>query len=107
MPHFCVDYQTFDRRMKTYRCPLPRMEEVFDDLEGNEVFSNPMTFEEHVARLIEVFRVIAENGLKLKTAKCSFAQSQTRLLGHIVTFQGINVDPETVSCQPRGAGPNQ
>lgn len=141
-PRFCVDYRTLNGRMKADKWPLPRMEEIFDDLEGSKVFttldlfssywplrmaehckekttfvcrfgtfqfevmpfglmSAPSTFQrimdqlvrdlrfvhvylddvvvfsksvkEHVAHLIQVFRVIAESGLKLKIAKCSFA----------------------------------
>ena len=38
-PRFCVDYRIMNRRMKADRWPLPKMEEIFDDLEGSNVFS--------------------------------------------------------------------
>ena len=38
-PRFCVDYCTLNRRMKANRCPLPKIEEIFDDLEGSSVFT--------------------------------------------------------------------
>ena len=161
---FCVDYRALNRKMKADRWPLPKIEEIFDDLEGSTVFTTldlcsgywqvqmaesckekttfvchhrtfqfevmpfglmtaPSTFQrmmdelfrglrfvrvylddvvvfskslgEHLAHLNEVFRIIRDNGLKLKIAKRSFAQSQTRLLGHIVSAQGIRIDPRS------------
>ena len=65
-------------------------------LEEVVVFSKPV--KEHIAHLEEVLRVIAASGLKLKVAKCSFAQSQTRLLGYIVSGDGVKVDPEKISA---------
>ena len=38
-PRFCVDYRILNRRMKADRWPLPKTEEIFDDLEGSKVFS--------------------------------------------------------------------
>lgn len=162
---FCVDYRTLNRRMKADRWPLPRMEEIIDNLEGSEVLTTLDLFsgywqvrmaeyckekttfvcgfgtfqfevmpfglmnarstfqkmmdqlfrnlrfvrvylesvwvfsksvEEHVLHLIEVLRVIAENSLKLRIAKCNFAQSQTRLLRDVVSSQGIKVAPQKV-----------
>ena len=40
--------------------------------------------------------MIYEAGLKLKLAKCSFAQAKVRLLGHVVDKSGISVDPGKV-----------
>ena len=162
-PRFCVDYRTLNRRMKADRWPLPKNEEIFDDLEGSSVFTTldlfsgywqvrmaenckektnfvccfgtfqfevmpfglmnaPSTFQrmmdqlfrelsfvsvylddvvvfsrtvkEYIEHLDEVFKLIAASSLKLKVAKYSFAQSQTRLLGHIFSGDGVKVDPE-------------
>ena len=38
-PRFCVDYRTSNRVMKADRWPLPRIEEIFDDLQGSTVFT--------------------------------------------------------------------
>ena len=51
----------------------------------------------HVDHLLQVFELIARSGLKLNLAKCSFAQSQTRLLGHAIGKEWIEVDPEKTS----------
>ena len=34
-PRFCVDYRTLNQSMKADRWPLPKIEEIFDDLEGS------------------------------------------------------------------------
>ena len=36
---FCVDYRTLNRRMKSDRWPLPKIEDIFDDSEENAVFT--------------------------------------------------------------------
>ena len=36
---FCVDYRSLNRVMKADRWPLPRIEEIFDDLRGSTVFT--------------------------------------------------------------------
>ena len=64
------------------------------------------TAKEHSAHLEEVFKVIVASGLKLKVAKSSFAQSQTRLLGHIVSGDGVKVDPEKFSAIKREKEPS-
>ena len=37
-PRFCVDYRALDRVMKAYRWPLPKIQEIFDDLSGSQFF---------------------------------------------------------------------
>ena len=39
-PRFCVDYCTLNQRMKADRWPLPKIEEIFDDLEGTAYFTS-------------------------------------------------------------------
>eukprot|EP00731_Ephydatia_muelleri_P012602 Em0006g1496a len=49
-------------------------------------------------RLKMVFHHLAEAGLKLKPSKCHFAKSEIRYLGHIVSRQGIQADPDKTSA---------
>ena len=164
-PHFRVDYRTPNQRMKADRCSLPKIEEIFDDLEGSayftsldlfsgywqirmaqqckemttfvccygtykfevmpfglmnapstlqrimdtivrglpfvrvyldDVFVFSKTLEEHLRHLQQVFDVIDEAGLKLNLSKCSLAQAEIKLLGHVVDKRGIVVDPSKV-----------
>ena len=52
------------------------------------------TFDEHLHRLRQVFDRIRRAGQKLKPAKCQFLKKQVTFLGHAVSSQGIETDPE-------------
>ena len=54
------------------------------------------TAEEHLQRLEVVFERLLNAGLKIKPAKCSFFQRSVAFLGHIVSGDGIETDPEKV-----------
>ena len=60
------------------------------------VFSR--TFDEHLARLDEVFRRIGQANLKLKPSKCSICQRKVEFLGHIVSAGGIAMQPDKVEA---------
>ena len=55
------------------------------------VFSS--TWEEHIARLREVFERLRHAKLKLGAAKCTFAAKEVSYLGHRVTEEGLLPDP--------------
>ena len=55
------------------------------------------TFEEHLERLDQVFSCLENAGLKLKIKKCQFAQKRLRVLGHIVSEEGIGPDPDKLA----------
>ena len=52
------------------------------------------TLEEHNANLTKVLSRLREAGLRLKPKKCEFAQESVRYLGHVVSAQGVQADPE-------------
>ena len=58
------------------------------------VFSD--TFEEHLRRLDKVFSRLETHGLKLKGTKYQLFCSSVTHLGHIVSDQGIVVDPSKI-----------
>ena len=51
------------------------------------------TFEEHIYRLELAFNRLREYNLKLSPKKCSFFQDQVKYLGHVVSKNGVKVDP--------------
>ena len=58
------------------------------------VFSK--TLEEHLDRLQQVMIRIREAGLKLKPSKCHFLQKRIKFLGHVVSDNGIECDPDYI-----------
>ena len=60
------------------------------------VFSK--TPEEHVERLRGVLKKLSAGGLKLKPSKCEFFKSQITYLGHIVSKDGIEMDPKKITA---------
>jgi hypothetical protein len=54
--------------------------------------------EEHEKHLMMVLQVIRENQLYAKLIKCSFYQEKIHYLGHIISKDGIAVDPEKIEA---------
>ena len=60
------------------------------------VFSR--TFEEHVERVDKVLKRLRECGLKVNPGKCSFFLNKAKFLGHVVSADGLQVDPEKITA---------
>lgn len=60
------------------------------------VFSK--TLEEHEIRLMKVLTRLREFGLKLSPEKCVFFQTSVRYLGHVVSRNGVETDPENIAA---------
>ena len=60
------------------------------------VFSS--TWEEHLARLREVFEKLRHAKLKLGATKCTFAAKEVSYLGHRVTEEGLLPDPSLLAA---------
>ncbi|XP_022146110.1 uncharacterized protein LOC111015405 [Momordica charantia] len=171
----CVDYRDLNKVTIKNRFPLPRIDDLFDQLKGARVFSKidlrsgyhqlrikdadiprtafrtryghyeftvmsfgltnaPATFmdlmnrvfkefldlfvivfiddiliysiteEQHEGHLRQVLTVLRKNSLYAKFSKCEFWLDKVAFLGHIITREGIAVDPakvEAVSGWPR------
>jgi hypothetical protein len=54
--------------------------------------------EEHEHHLRLVLQVLREHQLYAKLSKCSFYQEKIHYLGHIISEQGIAVDPEKIEA---------
>ena len=52
------------------------------------------TMEDHLARPEIVFSRLKSAGLKLKPKKCNLFRKKPQYLGHMVSDQGIQTDPE-------------
>ena len=65
---------------------------VFHYLDDLVIYSN--SFEEHMLHLREVFSRLRNANLTINPSKVVFASSKLSFLGHIVSSEGIQIDPE-------------
>lgn len=86
---------TFQRLMERCMGDI-NLKEVLVFLDDLIVFSDSL--EEHEKRLQHVLLRLRENGLKLSQSKCRFFQTSVRYLGHIVSREGVETDPEKTAA---------
>jgi hypothetical protein len=63
------------------------------------------TEEEHEQHLRMVLQVLREHQLFSKLSKCSFFQNRIHYLGHIISEEGIAIDPEKIEVVKGWATP--
>ena len=56
------------------------------------------TPEEHLSRSRQVFQRFQQANLKINPSKCAFFQTKVQFLGHIVSKDGLQVDPEKINA---------
>lgn len=56
------------------------------------------TFEEHLQRLASVMDALKGSGLTVQPKKCQFAVRKIHFLGHVVSADGSQVDPERIKA---------
>lgn len=54
------------------------------------------TLADHVEHLRVVLEVLAENRLYAKMSKCKFACLEVEYLGHIISREGVKIDPKKI-----------
>lgn len=71
----------------------------------DDVIIFSQTFDEHLERLNSVFSRLEQHNLKLKSTKCEFFQRKITYLGHVVSEEGIEADPEKIEAVKSWAVP--
>jgi len=89
----CNAPATFERLMERVLAGL-QWEIAVLYIDDIVVFSNDL--ETHLARLGQVLQRLRTAGLKLKPVKCKLLKHRVEFLGHIVSHQGVEVDPGKV-----------
>lgn len=86
---------TFQRVMEKCMGSL-NQKEVLVFIDDLIVFSE--TLEQHEERLMRVLNRLKEFGLKLSPEKCHFFKKSVKYLGHVVSENGVETDPEKISA---------
>jgi len=83
-----------DYMNKIFRPFLDKFVVVFID----DILIYSRTQEEHVEHLRLVLGILREKGLYAKLSKCEFWMDEVQFLGHVISAQGIAVDPAKVDA---------
>ncbi|GJR19702.1 hypothetical protein Tco_0968229 [Tanacetum coccineum] len=86
----CIDYRELNKLTVKNRYPLPRIDDLFDQLQGS---SNKKEHEEHLKAILELLK---KEELYAKFSKCKFWLPNVQFLGYVIDSQGIHVDPAKI-----------
>lgn len=87
----CNAPATFQRLMERCMGDL-NLKDCLIYLDDIIIFSKDI--DSHIERLDAVFQRLSDNNLKIKPSKCQFFKDQITYLGHVVSKDGIQTDPE-------------
>nr|GFA02018.1 retrotransposon protein, putative, Ty3-gypsy subclass [Tanacetum cinerariifolium] len=112
----CIDYYELNRVTIRIRYPLPRIDDLFDQLQDlmnhifheyldkfvivfiDEILVYSKTKEEHEENLRTVLGTLRQKKLYAKILKCEFRLGHVAFLGHTVSTDGITMDPAKVEA---------
>ncbi|GJT18483.1 putative reverse transcriptase domain-containing protein, partial [Tanacetum coccineum] len=115
----CIDYRKLKKLIVKNRYPLPRIDDLFDQLQGSRVYSRRLSSGYHQLRVREedipktafrtrygrydeeeyaehlklILKLLKKEKLYAKFSKCEFWLSKVQFLGHVIDSEGIHVDP--------------
>nr|GFD00857.1 retrotransposon protein, putative, Ty3-gypsy subclass [Tanacetum cinerariifolium] len=110
----CIDYQELNKLTVRNRYPLPRIDDLFDQLQGSSVYSkidlrsgyhqlrDEKEHEEHLKAILELLK---KEELYAKFSKCEFWIPKVQFIGHVIDSQGIHVDPAKIKSVKDWASP--
>ncbi|KAG8496670.1 hypothetical protein CXB51_007945 [Gossypium anomalum] len=95
----CIDYRQLNKVTVKNKYPLPRIDDLFDQLRGATVFSkiDLRDANEHAEHLRIILQTLRDKQLYAKFSKSEFCLREVRFLGHIMPGDGIRVDPSKIS----------
>nr|GEY49470.1 putative reverse transcriptase domain, ribonuclease H-like domain, aspartic peptidase domain protein [Tanacetum cinerariifolium] len=88
----CIDYRELNKLTVKNRYPLPRIDDLFDQLQGS---SNKEDHEEHLKTILELLK---NEKLYAKFSKCDFWLESVHFLGHVIDSDDVHVDPAKVEA---------
>nr|GEY72759.1 reverse transcriptase domain-containing protein [Tanacetum cinerariifolium] len=83
------------------RYPLPRINDLFDQLQGSSIYSK-IDLREHLKLILELLK---KEKLYAKFSKCEFWIPRVQFLGHVIDSRGIHVDPTKINSVKDWASP--
>ena len=77
------------------------MHQAFGHLDFIQIYLDDITihsksFEQHIQHISEVFKILQHLDLRINWAKCAWCQRKVQLLGHIVSYNTVQMDPSKI-----------
>ncbi|GKF04759.1 putative reverse transcriptase domain-containing protein, partial [Tanacetum coccineum] len=124
----CIDYRELNKLTVKNRYPLPRIDDLFNQLQGSSVYSKidlrsgyhqlrireediPITTfrtrygyyefqnkEEHREHLKTILELLKKEQLYAKFSKCDFWLEFVQFLSHVINSKGVHVDPVMIEA---------
>ncbi|GJX91562.1 putative reverse transcriptase domain-containing protein [Tanacetum coccineum] len=130
----CIDYRELNKLTVKNRYPLPRIDDLFDQLQGSSIYSKinlrdlmnlvckpyldkfvivfidgiliySKSKKEHEEHLRQILKLLKKEELYAKFSKCEFWISRVQFLGHVIDCRGIHVDPAKIESIKDWASP--
>ncbi|GJV03246.1 putative reverse transcriptase domain-containing protein [Tanacetum coccineum] len=95
----CIDYRELNKLTVKNHYPLPRIDDLFDQLQGSS------DEEEHGKHLKIVMELLKKERLYAKFSKCDFWLNSDQFLGHVIDRNDVHVDPAKVEAIKNWAAP--
>ncbi|GJS47008.1 putative reverse transcriptase domain-containing protein [Tanacetum coccineum] len=115
----CIDYRELNKLTIKNRYPLPRIDDLFDQLQGSQYFSNidlrpyldkfvivfiddiliySKTKEEHKMHLGLILELLKKEKLYAKFSKCEFWLQEVQFLRHVINNDDLHVDSSKIEA---------
>ncbi|GKC46027.1 putative reverse transcriptase domain-containing protein [Tanacetum coccineum] len=95
----CIDYQELNKLTVKNRYPLPRIDDLFDQLQGSSI---KQEHKEHPKLILELLK---KEELYAKFSKCEFWIPKVQFPSHVIDSKGIHVDPAKIASIKDWASP--
>ncbi|GJR74479.1 putative reverse transcriptase domain-containing protein [Tanacetum coccineum] len=87
----CIDYQELNKLTVKNRYPLPRIDDLFDQLQGSSVYSKiDLRISKSTKRNLKlILELLKKEELYAKFSKCEFWIPKVQFLGHVIDSKGL------------------
>ncbi|GJY16677.1 putative reverse transcriptase domain-containing protein [Tanacetum coccineum] len=94
----CIDYWELNKLIVKNHYPLPRFDDLFDQLQGSSIYSKIdlrsgyhqlRDEKEHEEHLKEILELLKKEKLYSKVSKCEFWIPKVHFLGHVIDRRGL------------------